>query len=193
MTSNEAYVKIYGEEPHDLQSMLDYHEKRFVFGRGWEAAQQQSSGEIAELKEKYEATLCKTNCPACGSDTANTNEAKINKLNRELKADNEQLREALKRLREDRKLWKISSIGGQDSYAGLPPAIRIIDEALSATSAQSLQAHDNEVIERYNFLKDRTYLNNRGWVIEAVKYKKYPTTFENDLDIAIQTLKDNHE
>lgn len=54
-----------------------------------------SASEIAELKD---ANLCKTHCPACGSDTANTNEAKINKLNRELQANIHVLREALEEM-----------------------------------------------------------------------------------------------
>lgn len=37
--------------------------------------------------------------------------------------------EELKRLR-DPKWWKAGGIGGQDQYAGMPPAIRIIDMIL---------------------------------------------------------------
>ena len=59
MTSNEAYVSIYGEEPHHLEGMLDYHEKRFVFGRGWEAAQQQAlaSTPAQSLQAHYDELL----------------------------------------------------------------------------------------------------------------------------------------
>lgn len=73
--------------------------------------------------------------------------ARKDTANKELQAHINDLREALERLSNDRKLWKVSAIGGQDSYAGMPPAIRIIDEALAETPAQSLQEHDNEVIE----------------------------------------------
>lgn len=62
----------------------------------------------------------------------------------ELQAHINVLREALDRLREDRKLWKVSGIGGQDSYAGLPPAMRIIDEALSAYENLSEVKHDTK-------------------------------------------------
>lgn len=36
----------------------------------------------------------------------------------------------LQKLRSDSSLWKAGGAGGQDQYAGLPPAMRLIDEAL---------------------------------------------------------------
>lgn len=45
------------------------------------------------------------------------------------------LGEVLKELRTNIKLWKSSGAGGQDTYAGLPPGMRIVDAALAKLSA----------------------------------------------------------
>ncbi len=42
----------------------------------------------------------------------------------------EELEAALTQLRGDPRLWRRGGAGGQDEYAGLPPAMRIIDAAL---------------------------------------------------------------
>jgi len=85
----------------------------------WQAAQQQSAGEIAEL-ETYEKDL--------------ENELSLEKINvLQLKADNERLREALEIIR---------------MLPDLECVLYKCDQALSATTSQSLQAHDNEVLER---------------------------------------------
>lgn len=47
-----------------------------------------------------------------------------------LKNDNVKMLELLTKLRLDSSLWKASKAGGQDSYAGLPPAMRLIDEMI---------------------------------------------------------------
>lgn len=47
-----------------------------------------------------------------------------------LKKERDQYRDLLDKLRKDKSLWRTSGAGGQDQYAGLPPAIRLIDEVL---------------------------------------------------------------
>lgn len=39
----------------------------------------------------------------------------------------EEIRDLVNRLRHDPKLWKPVRAGGQDQYAGLPPAVRLLD------------------------------------------------------------------
>lgn len=97
----------------------------------------------AELNE-YRTHLCKEVWVAAKQESEKEIE-RLDELNKtqaiyiddyivkqvELQSQVNMLREALELLRSDKKLWKINGIGGQDSYAGLPPAMRIIDEALS--------------------------------------------------------------
>lgn len=54
-----------------------------------------------------------------------------------LQAANGVLREALNKIRNNRKSWKSGGIGGQDKYAGQPPTLRVIDETLSITQEQA--------------------------------------------------------
>lgn len=54
--------------------------------------------------------------------------------NEKLKEANKKLRELLERLRKEPSLMKIPKWGAQDMYAGLPPAMRLIDVALSEAS-----------------------------------------------------------
>jgi hypothetical protein len=58
------------------------------------------------------------------------------KRTQELEAQNRALRECLRQIRNDAKLWRSSAAGGQDQYAGLPPAMRLIDDALAAQGEQ---------------------------------------------------------
>jgi hypothetical protein len=110
--SNDEYFK--------ARPQIDNHDRRNVFDagydRGWQAAQQQSACEIAELKEKLrkeQELLDKS------SETYRNNLAQI-------RADNERLREAIKET--------IADLEKKDA----------IRKALSATSTQSLQAHDEQ-------------------------------------------------
>jgi hypothetical protein len=41
---------------------------------------------------------------------------------------------ALTTLRNDLSLWKTKGAGGQDQYAGMPPGMRLIDEALKTAT-----------------------------------------------------------
>lgn len=88
----------------------------------WQAAQQQSAGEIANLMLNIEAQ---------------------EKLGYELQADNERLREALKKTQDN-----LSHLiyHGMEQWAKdeANNAYELIEQALSATTSQSLQAH-NEV------------------------------------------------
>lgn len=49
-----------------------------------------------------------------------------------LEAVAKQMAEIFEKLRSDSSLWKAPRYGGQDCYAGMPPAMRFIDEALDA-------------------------------------------------------------
>lgn len=50
--------------------------------------------------------------------------------------------DCLKELRSNSRLWKSGGIGGQDQYAGLPPAMRHIDEAFSKLSVNTKAQHE---------------------------------------------------
>lgn len=58
--------------------------------------------------------------------------SQLRAMHGELMNENAGLKAALEQLRADSKLWKIGA-GGQDKYAGLPPAMRIIDAVLAET------------------------------------------------------------
>lgn len=45
--------------------------------------------------------------------------------------ENRKYKEALQKLRDDRSLWQKPRAGGQDKYAGMPPGMRVVDEALN--------------------------------------------------------------
>lgn len=64
----------------------------------------------------------------------------------EAHAHAEALRGALESLKDPRQ-WKRGGAGGQDKYAGLPPAMRVIDEALALTPPTAL-AQQRERMER---------------------------------------------
>lgn len=49
-TNDEAFEKIYGELPHDVDSILNYQEARQHFYVGWQAATAEADKRIAELK-----------------------------------------------------------------------------------------------------------------------------------------------
>jgi hypothetical protein len=105
--SNDEYFK--------ARPQIDNHDRRNVFDagydRGWQAAQQQSAGEIAELK-----------------------------------ADNERLREAFKEL-----AFIVQNRQSPSCQKGVIDKCRCttcVIERGNATTSQSLQAHDNELIER---------------------------------------------
>jgi hypothetical protein len=122
--------------------------------QAWQAAQQKSACDIAEsdFVIKQTTTLLAEICLILkGEPPAKVlySYHDLPKMVLELKADNERLREALK--------YTLYSLEGR----GIPPNVDpanlttqfyrckdVLREALSATPSQSLQAHDNEVIER---------------------------------------------
>jgi len=109
------------------------HPNTFLRYEGWQAAQQQSAGEIAEYKKALKAALEE-------KDQARHDEELAYKHYHELKADNERLREALERL----KIGTCSCFTKTDQikFHRDNCTYKIASEALSATSTQSLQAHD---------------------------------------------------
>lgn len=146
--SNDEYFK--------ARPQIDNHDRRNVFDagydRGWQAAQQQSAGEIAELEnslqkivevlaagadlnESYRKTIDayeKAHKAALEEKSqANHDERLAYKHYHEIKADNERLREAL-----------LAASKYVDHMTPSSTLCKIISEALSATT-QSLQAHDN--------------------------------------------------
>jgi hypothetical protein len=105
----------------------------------YQAAQQQSAGEIAELKQMYRGAKILLDF--------NTQKNPLLKEIAALTADNERLREALEKAYEKLKLH----VSGTREYVGGTPTqilFPLIEQTLSATRTQSLQAHDEELIER---------------------------------------------
>jgi hypothetical protein len=123
MDNNEAFYKWYLNEfqcaPYRLNAgQKEIHERRLL-ERGYKAAQAESAKEIAELE--------KIVLEAQSYFMRSQREIK------ELKADNERLREFLR--------WECDALlNGQN-----PEWSKKYRSLLSATSSQSLQAHDNEV------------------------------------------------
>jgi hypothetical protein len=114
--SNDEYFKA---RPHIVASFESLNIFDAGYDRGWQAAQQQSS--------ETNASLVRMNLS-------------LAKENGALKADNERLREALE-------IAKISSCScltktHEHEYHDKNCRYRIYCEALSATTSQSLQAHD---------------------------------------------------
>jgi len=118
MDNNEAFEKWFWNDNLD-----DYNKPKYEMGlRAWQAAQQQSAGEIAELKAIIELDK----------------DIEAHEIT-ELKADNERLREALKDADELIGIEPFEHVAQEAADAHY--AIR---EALSATTSQPLQAHESE-------------------------------------------------
>lgn len=107
--------------------------------QGWQAAQQQSAGEITELKAKIEYF-----------ETVRSQDKSLVIEAMQLKAENEKLEISLTSLREALE-GAIKSMKDNTPYYSIErghlPLINA-EQALSATTSLSLQAHDDEVIER---------------------------------------------
>ncbi len=138
-TNDEAFEKIYGELPHDVDSILNYQEARQHFYVGWQAATAEADKRIAELKANTSQIV------QAVSRAADAREAGMENEIIALQAHINVLREALEK------------IAGYD----LPDEAAIVEaakQALTSTPAQSLQAHDDEVIERVvTLLKDSAW------------------------------------
>lgn len=140
-TQHEAYQKW----RNDFES--DYDQKPSYF-QVWQAATAEANkriealeGEVAELKYQLSILkphpLCDTSCLLSCSMEADYAEKQYLK-NQQLKANNHDLREALNNV--------LSTTGATDNRGAGARAEAF--KALSATPAESLQEHDNEVIER---------------------------------------------
>ena len=60
--------------------------------------------------------------------------------------------------------------------------------------APAIVQEANSYEARFKFLESRAYLNQRGWIIEAVKYRESPSTFKSDIDLHIKEnlITSNH-
>jgi hypothetical protein len=138
MDNNEAFSewfeKQYGAKPQPSPKKGDISHSSvymtmFADGayKGWQAAQQQSTGEIAEL-EKIKGQL--------GQNVIDLHRevAMLTKNNANLKADNERLREALEDITTGFGVDCVCNSGHSAPY--------VAKQALSSTPSQSLQAHD---------------------------------------------------
>jgi hypothetical protein len=67
----------------------------------------------------------------------------------------------IREIRADSKLWVSPKISGQDKYSGLPPALRIIDEALSAYEDPNVKAEPHGYLARSVLLGARSVTSNR--------------------------------
>lgn len=123
---------------------------------GWQAAQQQNAGEIATLKIKID-------------DVHQQYQEKVHELDcdkNELKADNEQLREAFKEL-----AFIVQNRQSPSCQKGVIDKCRCttcVIERGNATPSQSLQAHDDEVLERAALVCDEQM--NEGECPERAEY-----------------------
>lgn len=139
--SNEAFEKVYGELPHDVDSILNYEEACGHFYTGWKVAKADSAREIAELKKANE--WLKTN-PR--TDIVENYEREIAEFREwdlaqksKLITQNVRIAELQAHINDLREVL--------EKTLSRPKLQNEIDDILSSTPAQSLQEHDNEVIE----------------------------------------------
>ena len=130
MMSNEAFEKWLGSDQAILCTAMIRTGDRFerdIAKLAWQAAKADSEQEIAELKAEYE--IQKELCNHFANKSL------------ELQSHINNLREALNMMRD------AFDVGG-DVTSIENDALYKADNALSKTPAQSLQEHDNEVIEK---------------------------------------------
>jgi hypothetical protein len=124
---------------------------------GWQAAQQQSAGDIAELKDELNDV----------TQVAIKVEPMIYKLEA-LKAENERLRQTLFLTIKTGKQFSVHkelSEHQKDAVLGFTIAMEeVINEALSNTTSQSLQAHDDVPMPS-------TCLNDPDWLDKKMEGK----------------------
>lgn len=137
------------------------------FCAGYEAAKAYSEREIADLRAENKQIdainaslqpLCEgINCPACGSMAVTPKEVWYTKQIKNLQAHINVLREALEK------------IVGHDMACSV-----IAKQALASTPAQSLQAHDDEVIELVAQDISRIMVNQDWvtWVVDEIRALK---------------------
>lgn len=129
LTNDEAFEKIYGEFPHDVDSILNYQEARQHFYVGWQAATAESDKRIAELKANTSQIV------QAVSRAADAREAGMENEIIALQAHINVLRENLERINDEAKGIAMSYIHTQ------------CKEALLKTPAQNLQEHNNKIKE----------------------------------------------
>ena len=113
MITKEEYLKL-AFAVEKLTSLI--HDNQIVTAGVWNEAQEiYNEAEIITFAEEIETIETQTPINI------------LLKQKRDLQIKIKKIQPLLLKLRDDPSLWKLGRAGGQDSYAGLPPAMRIID------------------------------------------------------------------
>lgn len=158
---NTAFEKLYGEIPHDIQSKLNYQEAQSHFNVGYRAATAEANKRIAELEgdnkiyaecnaelkdffaKKYvpnkDISILEKDIKELKEIASyhNTHCSEVNARVTELQSHINTLREALEKVKAQNDKY------GKDGHID-----HVVVNALYSTPAESLQAFENEVIEK---------------------------------------------